>query len=114
MSDTRTKPALFENYRTGMVRQQWRNILMRDVCVYCGGRPKGLDHIKAKTRGGADGWENRAPACKQCDQHKGNAPLLVFLVRSANRRIERVEMAPRIRTTGMLMVSIAERHEARA
>lgn len=49
---------------------QWRSVLMLDPCVYCGDKAAGLDHIRAATRGGQDGWENRAPACSRCDQEK--------------------------------------------
>jgi hypothetical protein len=71
--------AEFADYKTGMVRQEWRNVLMRDVCVYCGARPKGLDHIHPRRKGGIDGWQNRAPACKPCDSAKSDVPLLMFL-----------------------------------
>lgn len=66
---------------------------MSDPCVYCGGSAEGLDHIRAATRGGVDGWENRAPACARCDQTKRNASLLRFMWASNNarRRVERRE-----------------------
>lgn len=68
----------------------WREALLQDPCVYCGRPSEGLDHIKASTKGGSDHWENRAPACARCDNAKGNAPLLVFMVlyHKAGRRSE--------------------------
>lgn len=60
--------------------EDWRVVLLRDPCVYCGGTPTGLDHIVPQARHGADAWWNRAPACATCDSQKGMRPLLVFLV----------------------------------
>lgn len=81
------------NRERGDVSPEWRAVLMRDPCVYCGGEARGLDHIVASSRGGSDGWQNRAPACDACDSDKANASLLVFLyacrtgeVRTARRR----------------------------
>lgn len=59
----------------------WRGVLLQDPCVYCGGTPMGLDHILPLSKGGPNGWENRAPACQQCDLDKSDQPLLVFLRR---------------------------------
>jgi hypothetical protein len=53
---------------------------MADPCVYCGNPPDALDHVWPHSRGGEDGEENRAPACERCDQIKGNANVLQFLV----------------------------------
>lgn len=81
----------FADYATGMVRQEWRNVLYRDVCVYCGAKPKGLDHIVPSSKGGVNGWENRAPACRPCDGQKASVSLVMFLVirRRAERRADR-------------------------
>jgi hypothetical protein len=57
----------------------WRKVQMKDPCVYCGAVVEGLDHIVSKAQGGADGWTNRAPACRSCDIRKGNVPLLQWL-----------------------------------
>jgi hypothetical protein len=73
---------------------------MRDPCVYCGGSPTGLDHIRPRSGGGPDGWENRAPACSDCDGSKANAPLLVYLVSVAHastRLMRRTYKLPAIR-----------------
>ena len=48
-------------------------------CLYCGGffEPKMLtrDHIKPRSRGGRDVWENVVAACRRCNQHKGSRSL---------------------------------------
>lgn len=59
---------------------EWRRALLNDPCVYCGDTAVGLDHIVPSSRGGSDHWTNRAPACRDCDQIKGNTDLLVFLL----------------------------------
>ena len=54
-------------------------MLLRDPCVYCGGASTGLDHIHPSSCGGTDGWENRAPACQDCDGAKAHFSLIGFL-----------------------------------
>lgn len=75
----------------------WRAVLMADPCVYCGGRPTGMDHIHPQSAGGRNGWENRAPACARCDQAKGSTPLVLFLLVTRRRRTEAAERARAIR-----------------
>jgi hypothetical protein len=97
----------------------WRRVLMQDPCVYCGGPAHGLDHIHASSRGGGDGWHNRAPACQSCDTRKGDASLLIFLlagVEAARSVAPRRYALPRARVAAERMVqsqilraSIAER-----
>jgi 5-methylcytosine-specific restriction endonuclease McrA len=68
----------------------FRAVLLRDPCVYCGRQPDTLDHILPRARGGrADGFENRAPACRRCNQRKGAIPLLLFLVHIRRHRWSR-------------------------
>ena len=59
----------------------WREVLLRDPCVYCGGRTAELDHIMPRSRRGPDHWTNRAPACTRCNRAKGAQTLLHFLLR---------------------------------
>ncbi|HUH38043.1 MAG TPA: HNH endonuclease [Spongiibacteraceae bacterium] len=44
-------------------------------CLYCGGSFEHWqltrDHIKPRSRGGRDSWQNCVAACKRCNQHKG-------------------------------------------
>lgn len=68
------------NGRDSDIAPTWRSVLMNDPCVYCGDKPDGLDHIRPVSLKGQNGWTNRAPACKNCDQGKGPVPLLMFLV----------------------------------
>lgn len=73
------------------LNKHWRAVLVQDPCVYCGGTATGLDHIQASSRDGADGWANRAPACRVCDELKGPAGLLWFIVakQRAARQVSR-------------------------
>lgn len=42
-------------------------------CAYCGGPgPLTVDHVIPKSRGGTDAWENLLPACRPCNEAKGN------------------------------------------
>lgn len=48
-------------------------VLLKDPCVYCGEFGcDSIDHIQAKSKEGADKWENYAPAHKDCNKDKGN------------------------------------------
>lgn len=53
-----------------------KNILRRDnfKCAYCGRSDLQLtiDHIKPKSRGGTDDWENLVTACIKCNNAKGD------------------------------------------
>lgn len=76
-------PECFGRKRT---KFHWREVLLDNPCVYCGNhirkrKHKGLDHIAPKSKGGYNGWYNRAPACRSCDSRKGSESLLLFLIR---------------------------------
>lgn len=55
-----------------------RTVLARDMytCQYCGAQPGRseltVDHVIARSRGGATSWENVATACAPCNRRKGN------------------------------------------
>lgn len=66
-------------------QRQYANALLADPCAYCGGPAATIDHIEPASRGGADEWENFAPACKACNTSKMTSPLLAFLLR---RRVD--------------------------
>jgi hypothetical protein len=66
-------------YLAPPIAPEWRRVLLRDPCVYCGAKPESLDHIQPLAHGGANGWPNRAPACHRCNGEKGHATLLMFL-----------------------------------
>ncbi len=61
------------------VSQRWRDVLLADPCVYCGGTAEDLDHIRARSHDGPDGWENRAPTCAACNKGKAQRHLLRYL-----------------------------------
>jgi 5-methylcytosine-specific restriction endonuclease McrA len=52
------------------------NIFRRDnnQCVYCGSKHNlTIDHVRPRSMGGKDDWENLVTACQNCNMHKGNA-----------------------------------------
>ncbi len=52
-----------------------KNVLKRDhhTCQYCGSRDRlTIDHIRPKSRGGRDTWENLVAACVTCNNRKGD------------------------------------------
>lgn len=51
------------------------NIFRRDgnQCVYCGtGQHLTIDHVKPRSQGGRDTWENLVTACQSCNTQKGS------------------------------------------
>lgn len=62
---------------------EWATIVMADPCVYCGQPSEHLDHIQAKAHGGSNEWTNLTGACADCNVRKGDAPLLIALLRQA-------------------------------
>jgi 5-methylcytosine-specific restriction endonuclease McrA len=40
-------------------------------CVYCGGAPETIDHVRSLARGGWEHESNLVPACKSCNFSKG-------------------------------------------
>lgn len=63
---------------------EFRSILLRDPCTYCGGEANAVDHIVPLSSGGADDWTNLTAACGLCNSRKRTAPLLVFLERTVH------------------------------
>lgn len=64
--------------------QSWQQALRRDPCVFCGSQSESLDHIRPYAKMGRHGWENRAPACRQCNQEKGTLGLIEYLIHRRN------------------------------
>jgi 5-methylcytosine-specific restriction endonuclease McrA len=60
------------------VRLTRQNLLRRDQeqCQYCGCRPGprnlNLDHVRPRSRGGTDSWENLVISCRACNLKKGH------------------------------------------
>lgn len=67
----------------------FRLIVRRDPCAYCGAAAAHADHIQARSRAGADEWENLTGACRHCNQSKSDRSLLAFLagVRKAEPKV---------------------------
>ena len=58
------------------------NIYRRDEysCVYCGDKGNlTIDHVKPKSKGGRNSWDNLVTCCGSCNVNKGDKPLNVFL-----------------------------------
>jgi len=61
------------------------NIYRRDdySCVYCGTKENlTIDHVKPKSKGGKNSWDNLVTCCGTCNVTKGDKPLEVFLKES--------------------------------
>jgi hypothetical protein len=54
--------------------------LMEDPCVYCYGKADTYEHILARSRGGPDGWPNIAPACRDCNNKKGDRTIIEMMM----------------------------------
>lgn len=92
--------------------EKWNYVLYRDPCVYCGGQATTADHIVALSRGGQNGWWNRAPACLQCNNRKGSKGLLEYLIARHNGRYwqpKRGRANPRPLTHRMLVAPSYDR-----
>lgn len=51
------------------------NVFKRDNnrCVYCGSREQlTIDHVRPKSLGGRDSWDNLVTACQKCNSQKGS------------------------------------------
>jgi 5-methylcytosine-specific restriction endonuclease McrA len=65
----------------GAITYSRHNVFRRDKyqCQYCNkklnDKSATIDHIIAKSKGGADSWENTVCACIACNSRKGNRPL---------------------------------------
>ena len=67
-------------------------VLARDGarCLYCGTTgPMTLDHVVAASKGGAHGPGNRVPACRECNQAKGNLHLETWLDAEPRQAVRR-------------------------
>lgn len=54
-----------------------RGVLRRDGhrCAYCGAPATTVDHIRPRSRGGADSWENLVACCLRCNGAKADRSL---------------------------------------
>jgi 5-methylcytosine-specific restriction endonuclease McrA len=61
------------------------NIYRRDeyTCVYCPSKKDlTIDHVKPRSKGGKNSWENLVTCCSSCNTAKGNKPLKTYLEES--------------------------------
>lgn len=64
-------------------------ILLKDPCVYCGELGcDSIDHIDPLSKGGLNGWENYAPAHKDCNNDKQDGSILQRLLQPTKRIVE--------------------------
>ncbi|MGW6173511.1 HNH endonuclease [Arthrobacter sp. NPDC055138] len=54
-----------------------RGVLRRDnhLCAYCGKTATTVDHVRPRSRGGEDSWENLVACCLRCNNAKGDRTL---------------------------------------
>lgn len=78
--------------------REWRQVLMRDPCAYCGGSSNTVDHVEPLVLGGTDHHENLAGACVECNLRKGHRGVLQTLLRMPYRNdLDVSAMSPGIR-----------------
>lgn len=84
--------------------QEWRTLLKREPCVWCGRRPDEIpggtgakyrvggatvmtiEHIiPASQKMRPPGWENLAPACWNCNNTRGDLGLLLYVILRRHR-----------------------------
>lgn len=58
---------------------EYIRILLSDPCSYCGCPANSIDHITARSIGGADEWPNYTAACSSCNSSKRDKHLLCWL-----------------------------------
>lgn len=71
--------------RSAMERAAWAAYGERGA--YCGGPAGEVDHLISRSRGALPTADNLAPACVDCNQHKGDLTVEEFL--SPARRMRR-------------------------
>lgn len=68
-----------------MALDDWRAVLKRDPCAYCGFRfvaaDMQVDHVQPRVLSGLDTAENFTGSCGGCNRRKGALSLLGFLLR---------------------------------
>lgn len=52
-----------------------------DPCPWCGKNfePRNWDHIVPRSQEGQRGWWNLVRTCKECNHHRGDTPMLIWL-----------------------------------
>lgn len=57
----------------------WRNILRKDPCAYCGDPGGAVDHIIPRSQGGVRDHTNETGCCQSCNSRKYTTPLMLFM-----------------------------------
>ena len=72
----------------------WQHVVMRDPCVYCGGKSTTIEHVIA--RHGTRPRRIAQPdtvivgACRQCNADRGSMPMMLYLTLRCLRGDERL------------------------
>lgn len=62
---------------------EYRSILKKDPCSYCGSEGKEVDHIDPLILGGTETNDNLTSACKSCNSRKRDKPMLLWMASRA-------------------------------
>jgi hypothetical protein len=64
-------------WRSGTPKYSKKRLFQRDnrKCAYCPRDASTVDHVKPKSKGGEDKWDNVVAACQKCNAKKGNRTL---------------------------------------
>jgi hypothetical protein len=99
----------YERIPSLAIRLTRSNLLLRDnqQCQYCGSRPGirhlNVDHVRPRSRGGTDSWENLVVSCRSCNLKKGQRT-----PEEAGMRLIRPPRRPRWSATAMILMSLEE------
>jgi 5-methylcytosine-specific restriction endonuclease McrA len=91
------------------IRLTRQNLLLRDgeQCQYCGCRPGArhlnVDHVRPRSRGGTDCWENLVISCRGCNLKKGQRTPW-----EAGMKLIRPPQRPRWSMTTLILMSLQE------
>lgn len=66
--------------------EEWAQVLRRDPCVYCGGPSGTVEHVDP--RGSRGTVLNGVGACRSCNNERGSAPMLTYLMWRVTDRAE--------------------------
>ena len=73
-------PRINKKPKGSSITSSYYKVLKLDPCAYCGKKKSiTMDHIIPKSRGGTNGVDNIAPACKECNNKKDNTTLMFYL-----------------------------------
>lgn len=81
MSERLRNSPLFDPHREPRASEifGYKRALKMDPCAYCGAPGGSRDHIKPRSAGGGDSWQNLTGACHRCNAGKQSLSLLAAL-----------------------------------